>query len=67
MYKDFDKDLYNILTQHGWDAMMKAIDDEMERATKYSYDLGRDEGWCDCYDTYKEEIDGFDYAWEDYK
>lgn len=44
--------------------MLSVVHDEIERAYSYGYDLGRDEGWIDCYDTYKEEIDGFDYGWE---
>lgn len=63
MYDDFDKDLYNILNQHGWDAMINAIYDEMKRATKYGYDLGRYYGWCDCYDTYQCEIERDDDPW----
>ena len=64
---EFDKNLLEVLNQHGIDVMLSVIHDEIERAYGYGYDVGRDDGWCDCYDTYQEEIDGFDYAWEDCK
>lgn len=61
---DFDKTLMDILNQHGMDAMLSVIHDEIEKAYAYGYDVGVDEGWRDCYDTYKEEIDGYDYSCE---
>lgn len=61
---EFDKTLMDILNQHGTDAMLSVIHDEIEKAYAYGYDVGVYEGWCDCYDTYKVEIDGYDYSWE---
>ena len=53
---------------HDLEDLLPVIDNligvERERAYTYGHDVGVDEGWCDCYDTYKEEIDGYDYAWE---
>lgn len=64
---EFDKHLLEILNQHGIDSMLSVVHDEIAKVYTYGYDVGRDEGWCDCYDTYREEIDGFDYSWEDIK
>lgn len=67
MYKmdnDLEKKLTDILNQHGLNAILDCVVDEIERAYEYGHDVGVDEGWCECYDTYKEEIDGYDYAWE---
>lgn len=61
---EFDKNLLEILNQHGIDGVLSAVHDEIERAYSYGYDVGVDEGWCVCYDTYKEEIDGYEYGWE---
>lgn len=53
------------------DMSYKYLDYEREKELIHvlcgDYDLGRDEGWIDCYDTYKEEIEGFDYGWKDCK
>lgn len=55
---ELDKQLLNVLNQHGLDAMLSIVHDEIERA----YDLGKDEGWCECYETYQETIeDDYDY------
>lgn len=62
---EFDKHLLDILNQHGIDSMLSVVHDEIERAYSYGHDVGVDEGWRDCYDTYEEEINGFDYSWED--
>lgn len=64
---EFDKHLLEILNQHGIDSMLSVVHDEIEKAYTYGYDVGRDEGWCECYNTYQEEIDGFDYSREDIK
>lgn len=61
---EFDKHLLEILNQHGIDSMLSVVHDEIEKAYKYGYDVGAYDGWCDCYDTYAEEIDGYDYSWE---
>lgn len=61
---EFDKNLLEILNQHGIDVMLLIIHDEIESAYTYGHDIGLDEGWCDCYDTYREEIDGYDYGLE---
>lgn len=62
---ELDKHLLDILNQHGIDSMLSVVHDEIERAYSYGHDVGMDEGWCECYDTYEEEINSFDYLWED--
>lgn len=54
---EFDKHLLEILNQHGIDSMLGVVHDEIEKAYDYGYDVGRDEGWCDCYETYDQSIE----------
>lgn len=59
---ELDKQLLNVLNQHGWDAMLSIVHDEIERAYSYGFDVGKDDGWCECYETYQETIeDDYDY------
>lgn len=59
---ELDKQLLDTLNQHGLDAMLSIVHDEIERAYAYGFDVGQDDGWCECYETYQESIeDGYDY------
>ena len=44
------------------DLLITCIDDLLKQAYDKGYDdgynEGQDKGWCDCYDTYEEEING---------
>ena len=62
---EFDKKLLYVLNQHGIEGILSVVHDEIERAYAYGYDVGVNEGWCECYDTYQEEIDSFNHSWED--
>lgn len=52
----FDNQLLEVLNQHGWDAMLSVVHDEIERAYAYGYDVGKDDGWCECYEAYEHLI-----------
>lgn len=54
---ELDKQLLNVLNQHGLDAMLSIVHDEIERAYAYGFDIGKDDGWCECYETYQESIE----------
>lgn len=53
----FDKYLLEVLNQHGLDAMLSVVHDEIERAYAYGFDVGKDDGWCECYEAYEHLID----------
>lgn len=55
MDNELSKELENILNQHGWDAFVDYVGDRIELSWKNGYDIGVDDGWCECYDTYIEE------------
>lgn len=58
----FDKHLLDVLNQHGLNSMLSIVHDEIKRAYSYGYDVGQDEGWCECYETYEQSIeDDYDY------
>lgn len=58
----FDKHLLEVLNQHGLDGMLDVVHDEMECAYNYGYYVGKDDGWCECYETYEQSIeDDHDY------
>lgn len=58
----FDKRLLDLLNQHGIDSMLSIVHDEIERAYAYGFDVGKDDGWCECYETYEQYIeDNYDY------
>lgn len=58
----FDKHLLDVLNQHGFDSMLSIVHDEIERAYSYGFDVGKDDGWCECYETYAQSIeDDYDY------
>lgn len=54
---ELDKVLLDTLNQHGLDAMLSIVHDEIERAYAYGFDIGKDDGWCECYETYQESIE----------
>lgn len=54
---ELDKQLLDTLNQHGIDAMVSIVHDEIERAYVYGYGVGMDDGWCECYETYEEDIE----------
>lgn len=54
---EFDKHLLEILNQHGIDSMLSVVHDEIERAYSYGFDVGKDDGWCECYETYAQSIE----------
>lgn len=54
---ELDKLLFDVLNQHGWEAMLSVVHDEIERAYQYGYDVGKDDGWCEAYETYQEDIE----------
>ena len=58
------KELENILNQHGWDAFVDYVGDRIKLSYKNGYDVGRNDGWCECYDTYIDD-DYFDTYSED--
>lgn len=53
---EFDNNLLHILNQHGIEVMLSIVHDEIERAYAYGHDVGKDEGWCECYETYTVDI-----------
>lgn len=54
---EFDKHLLGILNQHGIEAMLEVVHDEIYRSVEEAYNNGEHVGWCDCYDTYQAEIE----------
>lgn len=54
---ELDKQLLDTLNQHGINAMLSIVHDEIERAYAYGVDIGKDDGWCDCYEAYEHLID----------
>lgn len=62
--EDLSKQLEEVLNQHGWEAMMKIIKDEIHTAYNMAcdsafdngYDSGYDDGFADGF-TSKEELD----------
>lgn len=61
----FDKYLLDVLNQHGINSMLSIVHDEIERAYSYGYDVGKDDGWCECYETYEQSIeDDYDYDYD---
>lgn len=56
MDNELSKELEQILNQHGWDAFVEYVGDRLERSYDYGYDCGKDDGWCECYETYAQSI-----------
>lgn len=54
---EFDNNLLHILNQQGIKVMLSVVHDEIERAYAYGHDVGVDEGWCECYETYQDDIE----------
>ena len=54
---EFDNNLLHILNQQGIEVMLSVVHDEIERAYAYGHDVGVDEGWCECYETYQDDIE----------
>lgn len=66
MYDDrdvnvFDNYLLEVLNQHGIDSMLSIVHDEVERAYSYGFDVGKDDGWIECYEAYEHLIECDDY------
>lgn len=55
MDNELSKELEQILNQHGWDAFVDYVGDRIERSYQNGYDVGRDDGWCEAYDTFVAE------------
>lgn len=47
--------LLNILEQHGLEAMLTVIHDEIDRSYDDGHAAGELSGWCDCYEAYRWE------------
>lgn len=45
LMKDLSKQLEEVLNQHGWEAMMKVIEDEIQTAYNMACDLAFDNGY----------------------
>ena len=56
---ELDKTIVNVLNQHGLDAMLDVIHDEIERAYDYGYSVGCDDGYCECLEYY-DSLEGYD-------
>lgn len=68
MDNNLSEELENILNQHGWDAFVDYVGDRIERSWENGYDIGKDDGWCECFDTYEDDIMGEDYdEYDDYE
>lgn len=54
---EFDNNLLHILNQQGIEVMLSVVNNEIERAYSYGYDVGKDDGWCECYESYDDLIE----------
>lgn len=64
-YLDYerDKELINVLCgDYDLKATLEFIDDMCNDAYAYGFAVGKDDGWCECYETYQETIeDDYEY------
>lgn len=57
MLVGLDKTLFNILNQHGWDAMIAVVYDTLEHSIEEAYESGKDDGWRERSEAYAHLID----------